>query len=177
MPPLRERERDIIDLSKHFLFKFSDNKKNLDQSAMTFLKGYNWPGNVRELENLFKRVCVLSSEQIISDDILIELIDTVKSDESGNNRKDIDEIGSSDNYSLDAYIEKFLNKLFESLEDEININLHDELISQIEKKLISKTLEYFSGNQIKSSKLLGINRNTLRSKIKKYKILNKSGKN
>ncbi len=177
MPPLRERESDIIDLSKHFLFKFSDNKKNLDQSAMTFLKGYNWPGNVRELENLFKRVCVLSSEQIISDDILIELIDTVKSDESGNNRKDIDEIGSSDNYSLDAYIEKFLNKLFESLEDEININLHDELISQIEKKLISKTLEYFSGNQIKSSKLLGINRNTLRSKIKKYKILNKSGKN
>ena len=44
---------------------------------------------------------------------------------------------------------------------------------EIEKQLISKTLKYFSGNQIKSSKLLGINRNTLRSKIQKYKISHK----
>ena len=46
----------------------------------------------------------------------------------------------------------------------------------MEKPLIKKTLEYFNGNQIKSSKLLGINRNTLRSKISKYNLINTSRK-
>ena len=54
IPPLRDREEDIVSLSKHFLVKFSENQKNLDSSATQFLKRYEWPGNVRELENLLK---------------------------------------------------------------------------------------------------------------------------
>ena len=50
------------------------------------------------------------------------------------------------------------------------------LFLEIEKGLLKKTLNHFKGNQIKSSKLLGINRNTLRSKIKKYKLLKIHGK-
>ena len=46
IPPLREREDDIIDLQKHFLNKFSNNQ-NLDQSGVDYLKNYHWPGNVR----------------------------------------------------------------------------------------------------------------------------------
>ena len=54
LPPLRERENDIIDISKSFLVNFSNNEKSLDASALEFLKNYSWPGNIRELENLFK---------------------------------------------------------------------------------------------------------------------------
>ena len=71
------------------------------------------------------------------------------------------------------FLQEFLDKLFDSLENETEIQLFEKFISEIEKQLISKTLTYFSGNQIKSSKLLGINRNTLRSKIQKYKISHK----
>ena len=76
LPPLRERENDIIDISKKFLVNFSNNEKqSLDASALEFLKNYNWPGNIRELENLFKRVCALSADKIITGEILSELLD------------------------------------------------------------------------------------------------------
>ena len=75
LPPLRERENDIIDLSNHFLSKFSNNSKQIDTDVMNFIKKYEWPGNVRELENLFKRVSVLSSEKLVSIDTVKNLID------------------------------------------------------------------------------------------------------
>ena len=75
LPPLRQRENDIIDLSNHFLSKFSNNSKQIDSDVMNFIKKYDWPGNVRELENLFKRVSVLSSEKLVSLDTVKNLID------------------------------------------------------------------------------------------------------
>ena len=75
LPPLRQRENDIIDLSNHFLSKFSNNSKQIDNDVINFIKKYEWPGNVRELENLFKRVSVLSSEKLVSLDTVKNLID------------------------------------------------------------------------------------------------------
>ena len=75
LPPLRQRENDIIDLSNHFLSKFSNNSKQIDSDVINFIKKYEWPGNVRELENLFKRVSVLSSEKLVSIDTVKNLID------------------------------------------------------------------------------------------------------
>ena len=43
LPPLRDRENDIVDIAKNFLVKFSDNKKSLESSALEFLKNYSWP--------------------------------------------------------------------------------------------------------------------------------------
>ena len=63
LPPLRERENDIVDIAKNFLVNFSNNEKSLDSNGIEFLKNYSWPGNIRELENLFKRVCALSTEK------------------------------------------------------------------------------------------------------------------
>ena len=75
LPPLRKRENDIVYLSNHFLSKFSENSKQIDNSALDFIKEYDWPGNVRELENLFKRISVLSSESIVTVDTVKNLID------------------------------------------------------------------------------------------------------
>tara|TARA_B100000035_G_scaffold182386_1_gene155684 strand:+ start:1795 stop:3234 length:1440 start_codon:yes stop_codon:yes gene_type:complete len=175
LPPLRDRENDIIDIAKNFLRKFSDNEKSLDNSALEFLKSYSWPGNIRELENLFKRVCALSTEKVINEEIISEFIDKEEAFISQSNL-DRENSGFQSYRSLNVFLQEFLDKLFDSLENETEFQLFDKFISQIEKQLILKTLKYYSGNQIKSSKLLGINRNTLRSKIKKYKISNKLNK-
>ena len=174
IPPLRDREEDIVSLSRHFLNKFSQNEKNLDSSATQFLKRYEWPGNVRELENLFKRICALNTQKVISEDILYEYIDKEK--EISDHSYVSSQINSVSN--LNNFINQFLEQLFSTFEDEenIEIKLYEKIISEIEKGLFRKTLNHFKGNQLKSSNLLGINRNTLRAKIRKYKILKKHGK-
>ena len=170
LPPLRERENDIVDIAKSFLVNFSNNEKSLDSNGIEFLKNYSWPGNIRELENLFKRVCALSTERIITGEILSEFIDKK---EILLNNHEIQELNVKSYSSLNVFLQEFLDQLFDTLENETEIQLFEKFISEVEKQLISKTLTYFSGNQIKSSKLLGINRNTLRSKIQKHKISTK----
>ena len=170
LPPLRERGNDIVDIAKSFLVNFSNNEKSLDSNGIEFLKNYSWPGNIRELENLFKRVCALSTERIITGEILSEFIDKK---EILLNNHEIQELNVKSYSSLNVFLQEFLDQLFDTLENETEIQLFEKFISEVEKQLISKTLTYFSGNQIKSSKLLGINRNTLRSKIQKHKISTK----
>ena len=170
LPPLRDRGDDIVDIAKNFLVNFSNNEKSLDSNGIEFLKNYSWPGNIRELENLFKRVCALSTERIITGEILSEFLD--KKETHLNNHK-IQDVNVKSYSSLNVFLQEFLDQLFDTLENETEIQLFEKFISEVEKQLISKTLKYYSGNQIKSSKLLGINRNTLRSKIQKYKISTK----
>ena len=170
LPPLRDRGDDIVDIAKNFLVNFSNNEKSLDSNGIEFLKNHTWPGNIRELENLFKRVCALSTERIITGDILSEFLD--KKETHVNNHK-IQDVRGKSYSSLNVFLQEFLDQLFDTLENESEIQLFDKFISEVEKQLISKTLKYYSGNQIKSSKLLGINRNTLRSKMQKYKISTK----
>jgi len=67
---------------------------------------------------------------------------------------------------LEEKLKRYLNKLAK-LE---RSNLYDSVISEVEKSLISIVLKETDGNQLKAAKALGINRNTLRSKIKEYKI-------
>ena len=173
LPPLRKRENDIIYLSNHFLSKFSENSKQLDNNALGFVKQYSWPGNVRELENLFKRVSVLSTEKIVTIDTIKDLIDNkAKSfeilDESETQKK---------SEGISSFFNDFLDKFFETIEDEnTELNLYEKFVYEIEKPLILKTLKYFKGNQIKTAKVLGINRNTLRSKITKHNIPKKFAK-
>ena len=170
LPPLREREDDIVEIAKSFLVKFSNNEKSLDSNGIEFLKNYSWPGNIRELENLFKRVCALSTDRIITGEILSEFLDKKETHLNNHNLQNLSVKSYS---SLNVFLQEFLDQLFDTLENETEIQLFEKFISEVEKQLISKTLKYYLGNQIKSSKLLGINRNTLRTKIQKYKITSK----
>ncbi len=170
LPPLRDRENDIVSLSNHFLSKYSENTKQIDQSSLEFLKSYNWPGNVRELENLFKRISVLSSENVISVDTIETLIDhQIKGTEAS--------INKDKNINFSNFFNEFLDRFFDTIENEnIQLNLYDKFLNEIEKPLIIKTLKYFKGNQIKTANVLGINRNTLRTKIAKHNLPKKIGK-
>jgi two-component system response regulator GlrR len=75
VPPLRERKEDIPILMDHFLTKMADKlkkpTKSLSPAALQKLMLYSWPGNVRELENMIECAVVMSTENVISEDLII----------------------------------------------------------------------------------------------------------
>ena len=160
MPPLRHRISDIMTLAKFFLKKFSKNKKfNID--CQKVLEAYKWPGNVRELENLIKKISLLYSEDIITQQTLEDELPQEVSTKSS----------LSYSSSLTNSISMHINNFFKALDrDSKNLDLYKNLLSEFERPLIQKTLDFCSGNQIKAANLLGINRNTLRKKIQHLKI-------
>ena len=166
LPPLRLRLDDIKDLTNHFLIKCSKeglNKKDISDEAILELKKYHWPGNVRELENFIRRLIVLVSSNTIN---------------KGDVEKNLQIINSFDYYKLPIYqnslsvsVEKHLNNFFKLHKDKLpSAGLYSRILSEIERPLISICLNATKGNQIKASKLLGLNRNTLRKKIKELQI-------
>lgn len=74
------------------------------------------------------------------------------------------------NSSLSEHVKQTLAEYFEALEGEEPCDLHTLTISQVEKPLIEFVLSKYGHNQTKTSEVLGINRNTLRKKIKLYHI-------
>jgi two-component system nitrogen regulation response regulator GlnG len=154
LPPLRDRKEDIPLLAKAFLReateKLETGEKELSKEAKTALAKYDWPGNVRELENVIKRACVLSSGAVIEKkDLLIE-------EESSGSIKD--------------FLEEKLKRYLKDMTKATNCNIYNTVLSEVEKALITIVLRETRGNQLKTAKVLGINRNTLRTKIKEYKI-------
>ena len=154
VPPLRERKEDIPLLIKSFLQeaikKLETGEKKLAKETKAFLEQYDWPGNVRELENVIKRACVLSTGTIIE-------------------KKDL-HIEEANSYSIKDFLEEKLKRYLKDMAKITNLNLYDTVLSEVEKALIAIVLKETNGNQLKTARLLGINRNTLRTKIKEYKI-------
>jgi two-component system, NtrC family, nitrogen regulation response regulator GlnG len=154
LPPLRERKEDIPLLIKNFLReadeKLETGQKELSKDAKAAILKYDWPGNVRELENVIKRACVLSTGTIIEKrDLLLD---------EGTCR------------SIKDFLEEKLQRYLKDMTKVTNFNLYDTVLSEVEKALITIVLRETNGNQLKTAKVLGINRNTLRTKIKEYKI-------
>ena len=163
LPSLRDRFEDIPDLTSAFLDKYYKNKsikRTISYEGINFLKEYSWPGNVRELKNVIERLCLLSS----TEDIPLSLIKDVLSEDRFDEENKYEE-------NLELYFKNYLKKYFKDFDESLSLNnLHNNFIAKIEKPLIETTLNLFRGNQIKASKCLGFNRNTLRSKINLYGI-------
>lgn len=162
LPPLRERKEDIPDLVRHFLAlakKEGLPEKSIDSAAMQRLTAYNWPGNIRELENLVKRLVALYSEEVIgSAAIDEELLD---------NPAGADEEASDKSENLSDAVERHLRAYFAAHGDNLPpAGLHDRILREIERPLIMLSLEATKGNQLKAASMLGLNRNTLRKKIR-----------
>jgi two-component system, NtrC family, nitrogen regulation response regulator GlnG len=162
LPPLRERAEDVPDLVRHFLHKAEDEglpAKRLDADAFDMLKHYRWPGNVRELENLIRRLAVLhSGETIPASVISSELKEPTR-------LNDTDEADAP--ASLAVAVERHLTKYFLAHGEKLPPpGLYDRVLQEIERPLLSICLAATRGNQIRAAHLLGLNRNTLRKKIR-----------
>ncbi len=166
LPPLRERVEDIPDLVRHFLSQAENEglpRKSLDQTAMKRIMQHRWPGNVRELENLIRRLAALYSEDIIGVEVIeAELADSAPGADAAEPPTDS---------SLGAAVERHLQEYFDAHDDGLPASgLYDRVLREIERPLIALSLSATRGNQLKASALLGLNRNTLRKKIRELDI-------
>ena len=166
IPPLRERAEDIPEFVRYYLAQAANEglpAKSLDETAMARLKRAHWRGNVRELENLVRRLAVLCAEDVIGlDAVEAQLSQT---DFSGNGATDAEADG------LRGMMDRHLQEYFSALGGDTPApGLYDRVLRKIERPLISATLAATRGNQIKAARVLGLNRNTLRKKIRDLDI-------
>ena len=165
LPPLRERLEDIPDLVRHFLAQAAAEgltAKSITQDALARMRTHDWPGNVRELENLVRRLVALYSEDVID-------VDTVSVELSGERSNTSQPPAVSEN--LSSAVEYHLEQYFAAHEGQLPPpGVYHRIVQEVEKPLISACLAATRGNQVKAAELLGLNRNTLRKKLKELKI-------
>jgi len=169
LPPLRERPDDIPVLAQHFLNKAQAEglpTKTIDPAAMALLSAYRWPGNVRELENLIRRLAALVPQPVITEEILAqELADYAVAEEPAPAAVSDDADGMTT--VVERHIARLLTAIRESGEEGV---LYERALAELERPLIRMTLAETRGNQIRAAALLGLNRNTLRKKIREHGI-------
>jgi len=166
LPPLRERLEDVPDLIRHFLVVVSREGlplKQIDQAALDRLKRYRWPGNVRELENLARRLAALYPQETITTAVVdAELAQPATLPATEEARPD---------EGLSAAVERHLATYFASCGEQLPPpGLYHRILREIEYPLLTVTLAATRGNQIRAADLLGLNRNTLRKKIRDLDI-------
>ncbi len=167
LPPLRERSADIPALVRHFTSLAAREGlplKTIDEAAMERLRRYRWPGNVRELENMVRRLAALYSQEVIGLDVIdVELAEApppavLPAEAAGGE-------------GLAAAVERHITDYFAAHRGTPPAaGLYDRVLREIERPLIVATLGATRGNQIKAAHLLGLNRNTLRKKIRELDI-------
>ena len=166
LPPLRSRLDDIEDLANHFLNKCVKEglqKKEISNNAVEALKKYKWPGNIRELENFIRRMVVLVATNKIHEYDVEKNLKIIYSSNSTDKKYSENSLSMS----VETHLKKFFSIHGRSLPSS---GLYTRVLSEVERPLISLCLNKTNGNQIKAAQLLGLNRNTLRKKIKELRI-------
>jgi two-component system nitrogen regulation response regulator GlnG len=166
LPPLRQRPEDIPDLARHFLALAQRDglaPKSLDGSAIERLKAYSWPGNVRELENLMNRIAVLYSESTVDRRIVAAAL--AEQEPVAVAR------GNGANETLSQSVERHLDTYFRAHPHGLPASgLYDRILREVERPLLALSLQATKGNQIRAAELLGVNRNTLRKKLRELDL-------
>jgi DNA-binding NtrC family response regulator len=148
IPALRERREDIPLLVQHFIDLFNQEfRKNttcVEREAVERLLSYDWPGNIRELRNVIERIMILENKA------RIELVD------------------------LPAEIVGAEGKIGGDRTARAAIPLGSMTLEELEREAICQALERSGHNQVKAAKLLGISRDTLRYRMKKFSLLETS---
>ncbi|TIT92404.1 MAG: AAA family ATPase, partial [Mesorhizobium sp.] len=169
LPALRERSEDVPDLVRHF-FKQGASEglqtKRISAGGIELMKRYPWPGNVRELENLVRRLAALYSQDEISAEIIEAELKTGE-------RSVVPDGGAliPDDLSIGQAVEHFLQRYFASFAGDLPPSgLYQRILAEVEYPLVLASMTATRGNQIKAAELLGLNRNTLRKKIRELGV-------
>lgn len=166
LPPLRERAEDIPDLVRHFLSQAQEEGlpvKSIDKESLEAMKKHKWPGNVRELENMVRRLAALYSDDVINISVIEQ---ELQPQEIGTSAA-----SSGEDENLGMAVERHIAKYFAAHAGSLPPSgLYERVIREVERPLLTLSLEATNGNQIKAADLLGVNRNTLRKKIRELDI-------
>jgi two-component system nitrogen regulation response regulator GlnG len=164
LPPLRERLEDIPDLVRHFQAAAEKEglpHKEFTAEALERLRTHRWPGNVRELENLVRRLSAIRVEDTVTAAAIDQELSAIPVQEAGN--------GASPD--LDEFLENHFSRYFSAFGGTLPPpGLYERVLAAIEPPLLRASLAATNGNQIKAAHLLGINRNTLRAKLRERSV-------
>lgn len=165
LPPLRDRLEDIPDLVRHFIVQQANEglpEKTFEPAALDRLKLHTWPGNVRELENLTRRLLALVPHDTITVDAVDRELEAEKQSMSATPATN-----AMDPSSWQSLLATYLDHLFQEAAPHYpKPGLYYRLIRNFEGPLVAATLMATRGNQVKAADILGLNRNTLRKKIR-----------
>lgn len=160
LPPLRERENDILLLAKFFLNQsakeLKTNTKYLNEETQDYFKKLNWTGNIRQLRNICHWLTVMSpGKEVGVSDLPAEILKENIYNKPSNSWEDL------------------LRMVFKNNLSSKNTNLYDMYVQKLEKIIIKESLNHCNGRKINAAQILGIGRNTITRKIKELKISNK----
>lgn len=145
VPPLRNRREDILSLALHFLeqtnLRYARNVPGFDSDVLDLFEQYQWPGNVRQLIREVERLVALTPDH-----------ETIRLPQCSSNLQDFSQIPASSGCPP-------LTSL--------SIPEH---VAQLEKKLIEKAMKTTTGNKSQAAKQLGLTRQCLAQKIKRYRL-------
>jgi two-component system nitrogen regulation response regulator GlnG len=169
LPPLRDRAEDIPDLVRHFVQQAEReglDAKRFDHEALELMKAHPWPGNVRELENVVRRLTALYPQDTITREI-IEAELRADIPDSPIDKAPV----RTGSLSISQAVEENMRQYFASFGDGLPPSgLYERVLAEVEYPLILAALTATRGNQIKAADLLGLNRNTLRKKIRELGV-------
>jgi DNA-binding NtrC family response regulator len=151
--PLKDRKDEILLLAMRFVQlsreQLGTKTVELSKEAEEFLLTYEW-SDEGELEIVVKRACILSEGPVL--------------------RAEDFDLKQRQMRSIGRFVESKLKGFMHNIKGFETFNLYDMVIPEVERSLIIMVMKETKGNQVKAAKLLGINRNTLRSKIRKLGI-------
>jgi DNA-binding NtrC family response regulator len=147
LSPLRERPEDVLLLARHFIQRFSREMRRppieMDPEVEARLLRYRWPGNVRELRNVLERAVILASGDVLTVEHLPPELEESAA-------------GRADGMSKSA---------------PVSLPAEGLRLEEVERDLVRQALESTGGNQVRAARLLGISRDALRNRMKKFGLL------
>ena len=159
IPPLRDRKDDIPLIVDHYLLECNDelhkNVKGISKPALRKMLRYEWPGNVNELKNAVKSaVALCRGTSILIEDLPSNVLGTKITKKKGENQ-------ISD-------LKEWIRLELMEFKNNNQQDYYGNIISKVEKELIRQVLEITNGKKVETAEILGITRNTLRTKMSNY---------
>ncbi|PWB79460.1 MAG: two-component system response regulator, partial [Candidatus Methylomirabilota bacterium] len=130
--------------------------KTLPPETLELMLAYGWPGNIRELENAVKRACVLAPTSLVLPEHLpAALLQHAEATDAAAGRS-----------SFERLLSQGMTGELARLKQERDGQLYAYFLRALERPLLLRVLERTGGNQLRAAELLGMNRNTLRKKLR-----------
>lgn len=158
VPPLRQRPDDVPELAHYFLFRLN-RELNLDfrgfaPETIERFQRYGWPGNVRELQGVIQQAMLNASGHLILPEFLPQAFDVPEPTEGAKSE------GAP--FDLLPFVERALA--------EQEGRVHEAVVAAVERILFAHVLRHTRGNQVRASEILGLNRATLRHRLRSLKL-------
>ena len=163
LPPLRERGDDVLLLTEHYINEFNERLRRkisgLTPEVTNIFRHYTWPGNVRELRNVIERTMILEDNDLVTMTWLPRGI-TPEAETKTTSREPIKVSTAAAEHAMGARIS--------SLVELFNLPAQGVQLESVEMALVEQAMTRSGGNQTRAAELLGISRDQLRYRLKKF---------